>query len=166
MFPIGLGASVPACVFFFALELLVSLQASSHKGAEQRAGCADGYVFKLERHAQAIDFKTYEGAASTSDGHRLPTSATNAPKSRPGPARSVTGTNKEFSAATHALLTPSSGFSSARTVMETAAPGSSEPEDGAASTQAGNEENAHDCIASDSFFKTNWTSLTVSDKDA
>ena len=120
---------------------------------------------KLERHAQAIDFKTYDGA-STSDGHRLPTSATNAPKSRPGPARSVTGTNKEFSAATQALLTPNSGFSRARTVMDTAAPGSREPEDGAASTQAGSDEKAHDCIASDSFLKTNWTSLTVSDKDA
>ena len=121
---------------------------------------------KLERHAQAIDFKTYEGAASTSDGHRLPTSATNAPKSRPGPARSVTGTKSELSAATQALLTPSSGFSNALTVMDTVAPGSSEPEDGAASTQAGNEEKAHDCIASDSFLKTNWTSLTVSDNEA
>ena len=91
-------------------------------------------------------FKTYEGAASTSDGHRLPTSATNAPKSRPGPARSVTGTNKEFSAATQARFTPSSGFSRARTVIDTVAPGASEPDAGAASTQAGSEEKAHECI--------------------
>ena len=118
-----------------------------------------------ERHAQAIDFKTYDGA-STSDGHRLPTSATNAPRSRPGPARSVTGTNSELSAATQARFTPSSGFSKARTVIATVAPGSSEPLDGAASTQAGNEEKAHDCIASDSFLKANWTSLTVSESDA
>ena len=60
----------------------------------------------------------------------------------PRPARSVTGTNREFSAATQALLTPSSGFSSARTTIETVAPGSSEPLDGAASTHAGNEEKA------------------------
>ena len=89
-----------------------------------------------------------------------------AERSRPGPARSVTGTNKELSAATQARFTPSSGFSNALTVMATVAPGSSEPLDGAASTQAGSDEKAHDCIASDSFLKTNWTSLTVSDKDA
>ena len=100
----------------------MSLQASS-SGKNERVA-RTGRFLKLERHAQAIDFKTYEGAASTSDGHRLPTSATNAPKSRPGPARSVTGTNKEFSAATQALLTPSSGFSNALTVMDTVAPGS------------------------------------------
>ena len=112
-----------------------------------------------------MDFKTYDGA-STSDGHRLPTSATNAPKSRPGPARSVTGTKREFSAATQARVTPNSGFSRARTVIETVAPGSSEPEDGAASTQAGSDEKAHDCIASDSFLKANCTSLTVSESEA
>ena len=78
----------------------------------------------------------------------------------------MTGTNKEFSAATQARFTPSSGFSNALTVMDTVALGSSAPEDGAASTQAGSEEKAHDCIASDSFLKANWTSLTVSDKDA
>ena len=78
----------------------------------------------------------------------------------------MTGTNKEFSAATQARFTPSSGFSKARTVIATVAPGSSEPLDGAASTQAGNEEKAHDCIASDSFLKTNWTSLTVSESEA
>ena len=71
-----------------------------------------------------LDFKTYDGA-STSDGHRLPTSSIKAERSRPGPARSVTGTKREFSAATQALLTPSSGFSSARITIETVAPGAS-----------------------------------------
>ena len=63
-------------------------------------------------------------------------------------------------------MTPSSGFSNALTVMDTVAPGVSAPEDGAASTQAGSDEKAHDCIASDSFLKTNWTSLTVSESEA
>ena len=157
------GLSTCSCARrkFVSGKTRIELDAESPRGSVvvgiQRQG--------LPSTHKELDSKTYDGA-STSDGHRLPTSATNAPRSRPGPARRVTGTKREFSTATHALLTPSSGFSKARTVIATVAPGSSEPLDGAASTQAGNEEKAHDCIASDSFFKTNWTSLTVSDKDA
>ena len=45
-------------------------------------------------------------------------------------------------------------------------PGASAPFDGAASTQAGNEEKAQLDCTSDSFLKTNWTSLTVSESEA
>ena len=110
--------------------------------------------------------KNYDDGAATSDGHRLPTSSTKAPRSRPGPARSVTGTRSEFSAATQARFTPSSGFSSARTTIETVAPGASVPDEGAASTHAGNEEKAQLDRTSDSFLKANWTSLTVSESEA
>ena len=52
------------------------------------------------------------------------------------------------------------------TYSSTVAPGSSEPLDGATSTQAGSEEKAHDFNSLDSFLKANCTSLTVSESEA